>query len=88
MHRLYNAAAMNLLGRQSLSSFFKLLFDVAFHVTCIVGALLVVLALVASRIGTRNVSVSLPVPFEIDPVGVSDRRGGQRGGRSHRGRRR
>jgi serine phosphatase RsbU (regulator of sigma subunit) len=58
---------MNLLGRRSLSSFFKLLFDVAFHVTCIVGALLVVLALVASRIGTGNVSVSLPMPFEIDP---------------------
>src|SRR2546428_13974745 len=58
---------MNLLGRRSLSSFFKVLLDVAFYATCLVGALLVVLALVASRIGTSNVSISLPVRFEIDP---------------------
>jgi hypothetical protein len=58
--------AMNLLGRRSLSSFFKVLLDVAFYATCLVGALLVVRAIVASRSGTGNVIVSLPVHFEID----------------------
>src|SRR6266542_2670682 len=58
---------MNLLGRRSLSSFFKVLLDVAFYATCLVGALLVVLAVVAARTDTTNVSVSLPVRFEIDP---------------------
>ena len=58
---------MNLLGRRSLSSFFKVLLDVAFYVACLAGALLVVVAVVASRTDTSNVSVSLPVRFEIDP---------------------
>ncbi len=58
---------MNLLGRRSLSSFFKVLLDVAFYVACLACALLVVVAVVASRIDTSNVSVSLPVRFEIDP---------------------
>ena len=58
---------MNFLGRRSLSSFFKVLVDVAFYTICLVGAVLVVLVLVASRVGTSNVSISLPVRFEIDP---------------------
>jgi hypothetical protein len=58
---------MNLLGRRSLSSFFKVLLDVAFYATCLVGALLVFTALVALRADTSKVSISLPVRFEIDP---------------------
>ena len=58
---------MNLLGRRSLSSFFKVLLDVAFYVACLAGALLVVLAVVASRTDTRKVSINLPVRFEINP---------------------
>jgi len=58
---------MNLLGRRSLSSFFKLLLDVAFYVSCLVaGALLVAVAVVSSRADNRNVSVSVPARFEID----------------------
>ena len=64
---LCNAAAMNLLGRRSLSSFFKVLLDFAFYVACLVSALLVVVAVVVSRTDTSKVSVSLPVRFEIDP---------------------
>ncbi|MGH9162126.1 MAG: PP2C family protein-serine/threonine phosphatase [Vicinamibacteraceae bacterium] len=58
---------MNLLRRRSLSSFFKVLLDVTFVALCLAGALLVVLAVVASRTDTSNVSVSLPVRFEINP---------------------
>src|SRR5215471_2156612 len=64
---LYNAPAMNVLGRRSLSSFFKLLLDVAFYGTCLVGALLTFTLFVALRAGTGKVSMSLPVRFEIDP---------------------
>jgi hypothetical protein len=38
---------MNLLGRRSLSSFFKVLLDVAFYAACLAAALLVVVAIVA-----------------------------------------
>ena len=58
---------MNLLGRRSLSSFFKVLVDIAFYATCLVGALLMFTAFVALRAGTSKVSMSLPVRFEIDP---------------------
>jgi hypothetical protein len=58
---------MNLLGRRSLSSFFKVLLDVAFYVACLAVALMVVVAVVASRADNSNVSVSLPARFEIDP---------------------
>jgi hypothetical protein len=58
---------MNLLGRRSLSSFFKVLLDVAFYAACLAGALLVVVAVLASRTDNSNVSISLPVRFEIDP---------------------
>ena len=58
---------MNLLGRRSLSSFFKVLLDVAFYLACLAGGLLVVVAVVASRADNSNVSISLPVRFEIDP---------------------
>jgi hypothetical protein len=47
---------MNLLGRRSLSSFFKVLLDVAFYATCLVGALLVFLAFGAPRIGISNLA--------------------------------
>ena len=60
---------MNLLGRRSLSSFFKVLFDVAFYAACVAGALSVIVAaaVVVSPTRTRSVTVSLPVRFEIDP---------------------
>ncbi len=59
---------MNLLGRRSLSSFFKLLLDVAFYVACLVtGALVVAVAVVSSRADNSNVSVSVPARFTIDP---------------------
>jgi hypothetical protein len=58
---------MNLLGRRSLSSFFKVLLDVAFYLACLASALLVVAAVVASRADNSNVSVNLPARFEIDP---------------------
>jgi serine phosphatase RsbU (regulator of sigma subunit) len=58
---------MNLLGRRSLSSFFKVMLDVAFYLACLAFAVLVVVVIVASRVGTTNVSISLPVRFEIDP---------------------
>ena len=58
---------MNLLGRRSLSSFFKVLLDVAFYAACLAGALLVAVAVMASRADNSNVSISLPVRFEIDP---------------------
>lgn len=59
--------AMNVLGRRSLSSFFKVLVDVAFYVTFLVAALLVAVAGMASRADTRKISISLPVRFEINP---------------------
>jgi hypothetical protein len=60
--------AMNLLGRRSLSSFFKVLVDGAFYLSCLAGALLVIAAIVvALRADTSNVRVNLPVRFEIDP---------------------
>jgi serine phosphatase RsbU (regulator of sigma subunit) len=60
---------MNLLGRRSLSSFFKVLLDVAFYLACLAVAVSVVVAVavVASPYDTSKVSVSLPVRFEIDP---------------------
>jgi serine phosphatase RsbU (regulator of sigma subunit) len=58
---------MKLLGRRSLSSFFKLLLDGAFYVTCLASALLVAVAVVASRADNSNVSVNLPARFEINP---------------------
>src|SRR5262245_25640065 len=58
---------MNLLGRRSLSSFFKVLLDVAFYAVCLVAALLMALAVFASRTDTRKISMSLPVRFQIDP---------------------
>jgi serine phosphatase RsbU (regulator of sigma subunit) len=59
---------MNLLGRRSLSSFFKLLLDVAFYVACLVtGALVVAVVVVSSRVDNSKVSVSVPARFEIDP---------------------
>ncbi len=60
---------MNLLGRRSLSSFFKVLLDVAFYAGCLAGALSVVVAaaVIVAPANTRNVSLSLPVRFEIDP---------------------
>jgi serine phosphatase RsbU (regulator of sigma subunit) len=59
---------MNLLGPRSLSSFFKLLLDVLFYALCLAGVVSVVVAVVASRAQTtRNVSLSLPVRFEIAP---------------------
>jgi hypothetical protein len=58
---------MNLLGRRSLSSFFKVLLDVAFYLACLAGALLVVVAVLTSRTDNSNVSISLPVSFEINP---------------------
>jgi serine phosphatase RsbU (regulator of sigma subunit) len=60
---------MNLLGRRSLSTFFKVLIDVAFYAGCLAGALSVVVAVavVASPTNISSVSVSLPVRFEIDP---------------------
>jgi hypothetical protein len=47
---------MNLLGRRSLSSFFKVLIDVAFYAACLAGALLVVVA--GPRTGPVSSSVS------------------------------
>ena len=59
---------MNLLGRRSLSSFFKLLLDVAFYVACLVtGALVVAVVVVSARVDNSKVSVSVPARFEIDP---------------------
>ena len=58
---------MNLLGWRSLSSFFKVLLDVAFYLACLAGALLVAVAVLASRADNSHVSISLPVRFEIDP---------------------
>ena len=58
---------MNFLGRRSLSSFFKVLLDVAFYGACLACALLVVLVVVVSRTDTSSVSMTLPVRFEIDP---------------------
>jgi len=58
---------MNLLGRRSLSSFFKVLLDVAFYAACLAGALLVVVAVLTSRTDNSHVSISLPVSFEINP---------------------
>ena len=57
---------MNLLGRRSLSSLLKVLFDVVFYVVCLLGALLLVLTVVALRTGTRNLSISLPGRFQIE----------------------
>ena len=64
---LYNVAAMNLLGRRSLSSFFKVLLDVTFYAGCLAGVLLVVATVFAARTDNSNVSVQLPVRFEIAP---------------------
>lgn len=61
------ARPMKLLGRRSLSSFFKVLLDVAFYVACAVAVLLIVLATVLSRVDATKVSVSLPVRFNIAP---------------------
>ena len=58
---------MNLLGRRSLSSFFKVLVDGAFFGAWLAAALLLVVAVVASRTDTGKISVSLPVRFEINP---------------------
>jgi serine phosphatase RsbU (regulator of sigma subunit) len=58
---------MNLLGRRSLSSFFKVLLDVAFSVVCLVGALPVVVTIQALRTGTRNITITLPARFQIEP---------------------
>ena len=59
---------MNLLGRRSLSSFFKVLLDVAFYAACLAVAVGVGVAVVTSRTAkTSNVTLSLPVRFAIDP---------------------
>jgi Protein of unknown function (DUF2975) len=57
---------MNVLGRSSVSSLFKVLLDAAFGAVCGVTVLSVVVAVVASRKSTIDVSLSLPVRFEID----------------------
>ena len=57
---------MNLLGRRSLSSVFKVLLDVAFYGICLAGVASVVAAVVAWRTDTSNVSINLPVRFEIE----------------------
>src|SRR5262245_3183694 len=68
---------MNLLGRRSLSSFFKLLLDVAFYVLWATVAVTVGVAIVASRAQTTNsISLSLPVRFEIDPSAYQIQRAG------------
>jgi serine phosphatase RsbU (regulator of sigma subunit) len=59
---------MNLLGRRSLSSFFKVLLDIAFYAACLAAAVSVVATVAASRAKTTsNASLNLPVRFEIDP---------------------
>ena len=58
---------MNLLGRRSLSSVFKLLLDVAFYGACLAGVLSVIAAVLAWRTNTSKVSLTLPVRFEIAP---------------------
>ena len=58
---------MNILGRRSLSSFFKVLLDVAFYATFLAGGLLAVMGIVALRTDTSKMSISLPVRFDIDP---------------------
>jgi serine phosphatase RsbU (regulator of sigma subunit) len=58
---------MNLLGRRSLSSFFKVMLDVAFYAVCLAGVVSVAAAVVASRTTNSNVSLSVPVRFDIDP---------------------
>ena len=59
---------INLLGRRSLSSFLKVVFDVAFYGVCLVAVLSVAVAVQASRATTtRNFSLSLPVRFDINP---------------------
>jgi serine phosphatase RsbU (regulator of sigma subunit) len=68
---------MNLLGHRSLSSFFKLLLDVAFYVLWVTVAVTVGVAIVASRAQTAsNISLSLPVRFEIDPSAYRIQRAG------------
>ena len=67
---------MNLLGRRSLSSFFKVLLDVAFYAVCLAGAVSVAAVVVASRTKTSNVSISLPVRFEINPSAYRIQRAG------------
>jgi serine phosphatase RsbU (regulator of sigma subunit) len=67
---------MKLLGRRSLSSFFKVLLDVAFYGACVVGALLLTVAAVASRYDTSNVSISLPMRFDLDPAAYRVQRAG------------
>src|SRR5689334_897823 len=62
-----NAMAIKMLVRLSLSSFFKVLLDVGFYRTCLVGALLMFTMFVAIRAGTSKVSMSLPVRFEVNP---------------------
>ena len=73
--------AMNVLGRRSLSSLFKLLLDIAFYTVSLGGALLVVVVFVPLRTGTSNSSVSLPMRFEIDPSAYRIQAGGAAGAR-------
>jgi serine phosphatase RsbU (regulator of sigma subunit) len=60
---------MKLLGRRSLSSFFKVLLDFAFYGACLAGvvSMFAAVAVVAWPGNTRSVSLNLPVRFEIDP---------------------
>ena len=60
---------MNILGRRSLSSFFKVLLDVTFYTAWLAGGLLAVVAavVVVSPTTMSSVSLSLPVRFEIAP---------------------
>ena len=47
---------MNLLGRRSLSSFFRVLLDFAFYAACLVGALDAIIATVLRFRGTARQS--------------------------------
>lgn len=58
---------MRLLGKRSLSSFLKVLLDIAFYSAIVGGALLTVGLAVVGLSGTENTSLDLPVFFDIDP---------------------
>lgn len=58
---------MNVLGPRSLSSLLKVLLEVVFYVTCLAVALLVGVTVMAVRTGTRNISISVPARFDIEP---------------------
>ena len=58
---------MKLLGKRSLSSFLKVLLDIAFYGIFVGGILLIVVVAVARRSDGVNTSQNFAVSFDIDP---------------------